>query len=101
MFRPNFAGEKSTCVRSVASRLMSPFGTTAFGVRRYAAERRKLKRELRTVRTPFGEVTVKLGRLDGRVVQAAPEYESCRAVAEAAHVPVKQVYEAAVKAWET
>ncbi len=74
--------------------------TTAFGVRRYAAERRKLQRELRTVRTSFGEVTVKLGRLDGQLVQSAPEYESCRTVAEAARVPVKRVYEAAVKALE-
>ena len=74
--------------------------TTAFGVRRYAAERRKLKREFRTVRTPFGEVTVKRGRLDGQVIQSAPEYESCRQLAETARVPVKQVYEAALKALE-
>jgi hypothetical protein len=74
--------------------------TSAFGVRRYAAERRKLKRELRTIRTPFGEVTVKLGRLDGQAIQSAPEYESCRQLAEAARVPVKQVYAAALKALE-
>jgi pyridinium-3,5-bisthiocarboxylic acid mononucleotide nickel chelatase len=74
--------------------------TSAFGVRRYAAERRKLKREFRTVRTPFGDVTVKLGRLDGQVIQSAPEYESCRQLAETAQVPVKQVYEAALKALE-
>ena len=74
--------------------------TSAFGVRRYAAERRKLKREFRTVVTPFGEVKVKLGRLDGRVIQSAPEYESCRQLAETARVPVKQVYEAALKALE-
>jgi len=35
--------------------------TTAFGVRRHVAERRKLGRELVTVTTPFGPVTVKLG----------------------------------------
>jgi hypothetical protein len=74
--------------------------TSAFGVRRYAAERRKLKREFRTVVTPFGEVKVKLGRLDGRVIQSAPEYESCRQLAETARVPVKAVYEAALKALE-
>jgi hypothetical protein len=72
--------------------------TSAFGVRRYATERRKLKREFRTVRTPLGEVTIKAGRLDGQVIQFAPEYESCRQLAEAAQVPVKQVYEAALKA---
>lgn len=72
--------------------------TTAFGVRRHSAERRKLRREFTTVKTAFGEVTVKIGRLNGKVVQAAPEFESCRKVAEQAKVPLKQVYEAALKA---
>jgi uncharacterized protein (DUF111 family) len=71
--------------------------TSAFGVRRHSAERRKLRREFITVKTPFGEVTVKLGKLDGKIVQAAPEFESCRKVAEHAGVPLKQVYEAVVK----
>jgi len=69
--------------------------TSAFGVRQTRAERRKLRREFVTVTTRFGEVTVKLGRLDGRVVQAAPEFESCRRLAEVAGVPLKTVYEAA------
>jgi uncharacterized protein (TIGR00299 family) protein len=72
--------------------------TTAFGVRRYLTERRKLRREFTTVNTPYGDVQVKLGRLDGRVVQAAPEYESCKRAAEEAGVPLKQVYEAANRA---
>jgi pyridinium-3,5-bisthiocarboxylic acid mononucleotide nickel chelatase len=72
--------------------------TSAFGVRRTLAERRKLKRELKNVQTPFGEITVKLGRLDGKIVQVAPEFESCRAVATRANVPVKEVYAAAIRA---
>ncbi len=71
--------------------------TSAFGVRRYLAERRKLARELIIVRTPYGEVEVKLGRLGGKIVQAAPEFESCKKVAAAAKVPLKAVYEAALK----
>lgn len=69
--------------------------TTAFGVRRYQAERRKLRREFLTVATPLGDVTVKIGRLDGQTIQAAPEFESCRKVAEAGGFPLKEVYEAA------
>jgi len=72
--------------------------TSTFGVRRYAAERRKLRREFVTVETPHGIVSVKVGRLDGKVLQAAPEFESCRKAAEQAKVPVKQVYEAALRA---
>lgn len=72
--------------------------TSAFGVRRTLAERRKLRRELTSVKTPYGEVTVKLGKLNGHVVQAAPEFESCRKLAARAKVPLKQIYEAANKA---
>jgi len=72
--------------------------TSAFGVRRHNAERRKLKREVIRVRTPFGEVAVKVGYLDGKRVQIAPEYASCRERAEQANVPLKQIYEAAIRA---
>lgn len=72
--------------------------TSAFGVRRYPAERRKLQREFTTVDTRFGPVKAKLGKLCGTVLHATPEFESCRALAERAGVPVKQVYEEALKA---
>ena len=69
--------------------------TTAFGVRRTIAERRKLRREFATVKTKFGKVTVKLGKLNGQVVQAAPEFESCKKLAAQKKVSLKEVYEAA------
>jgi uncharacterized protein (TIGR00299 family) protein len=68
--------------------------TTAFGVRRHLAERRKLRREFVEVKTPFGKITVKIGRLGGKVIQAAPEFESCKKAAARAKVPLKQIYEA-------
>jgi len=72
--------------------------TTAFGVRKTIAERRKLRREFTEVATPHGKVTVKIGRLGGKVLQAAPEFESARQIAAKAKVPVKQVFAAAVQA---
>jgi len=72
--------------------------TSAFGIRRYTAERRKLRREFATVQTPHGEVTVKIGRLNGQVVQVSPEFESCRELAEQANVPLKAVYAATIRA---
>ena len=72
--------------------------TSAFGVRRHLAERRKLQREFRSVKTPLGDVAVKLGKLDGAIVQIAPEYESCRKLAEQSGAPLKSIYEAAVRA---
>ncbi len=68
--------------------------TTAFGVRRTIAERRKLRREFVTVTTKFGKVAVKLGKLGGKIVQAAPEFESCRKLSVQKKVPLKQIYEA-------
>lgn len=72
--------------------------TSAFGVRRTLAERRKLKREFLTVQLPQGEVTVKIGRLDGAVVQVAPEFESCKQLAAKSSVPLRAIYEAALAA---
>ena len=72
--------------------------TTAFGVRRTQAERRKLRREIVSVKTKFGAVAVKMGRLNNKLVQAAPEFESCRALAEQGRVPVREVYAAALNA---
>ena len=72
--------------------------TTAFGMRRTLAERRKLCREIVQVKTKFGEVAVKIGRLNGQMIQAAPEFESCRALAEQGGVPVREVYAAALSA---
>jgi pyridinium-3,5-bisthiocarboxylic acid mononucleotide nickel chelatase len=70
--------------------------TSAFGVRRTLAERRKLRRECLRVKTPFGAVAVKIGRLNGKVVQAAPEYESCKKLAVRTKIPLKRIYEAAL-----
>ena len=72
--------------------------TSAFGVRRTMAERRKLRREFVGVKTQFGKVTVKLGKLNGQIVQAAPEFESCKKAAARTKVALKQVHEAAIRA---
>jgi len=75
--------------------------TSAFGVRRSISERRKLQRGFATVKTPYGDVTVKLGKLNGKIVQAAPEFESCRAAAEKSGVTLKLVYETAQQAFNS
>lgn len=74
--------------------------TTTFGVRRYLVERRKLRREFGSVDTPYGKVQVKYGRLNGKIVQSAPEFESCRGIATQENVPLKFVYAAALRALE-
>ena len=65
--------------------------TTTLGLRFTEAQRRVLDREFVTVTTPHGEVRMKLARLNGHVLNAAPEYEDCKKLAEEKSVPLKQV----------
>jgi uncharacterized protein (DUF111 family) len=74
--------------------------TTSIGVRFRRTARRALEREHREVQTAYGAIPIKVARLDDEVVNAAPEYEACRAAAERANVPLKRVLSAAVAAWE-
>lgn len=65
--------------------------TTTLGVRLSQARRRTLDREWRSVETGFGTVRIKLARVNGRVLNAAPEYEDCRRIALERGVPLKAV----------
>lgn len=71
--------------------------TTTFGLRRHLAERTCLDREIRKVRTRYGTVRVKVGRIGDDVVTSSPEFEDCRRLAAKAGVPLKSVYNAALK----
>ncbi len=71
--------------------------TTAFGVRRTLSERRKLRREFKEIETSFGKVEMKIGTLNGEIIQAAPEFESCRKIVQEKSVPIKIVYSEALK----
>ena len=48
-----------------------------------------------TVQSPWGPIRVKLGLLEGEVVNFAPEFEDCRQLAEASGVPLKTVLQKA------
>ena len=66
--------------------------TSTFGVRVHEVWRHKLERFHRQVHTRYGVIPVKCGVLDGRIVQAAPEYEACKRLALEQGVPVRLVY---------
>src|ERR1051325_10453109 len=68
-------------------------GTTAFGLRTDKVVRLKLARRTEMVRTEFGDIEVKIGLKADRVVQVAPEYESCRRAAERTGAPLKLIFE--------
>ncbi len=74
--------------------------TSALGVRVHRLQRYELEREERVVELPEGPVRVKLGRLDGRIVNVAPEHDDCAALARATGRPVKAIWAAALAAAE-
>jgi uncharacterized protein (DUF111 family) len=71
--------------------------TTTFGLRRVEVERLVLDRSFETVSTPWGAVRIKVGRRNGEVVQASPEYEDVRTAAAGSGVPFREVHRRALE----
>ena len=71
--------------------------TTTLGVRYYEAGRKVLEREVEEFETEWGTVSGKLSRLEGRIVNFAPEYEDCRRLAIQHHVPLKWIHSRVVQ----
>jgi uncharacterized protein (DUF111 family) len=74
--------------------------TTTFGARTYTAQRRTLPRETVSVHTKYGDVRVKLARVNGSIRHVAPEYEDCRKLAAEQNVPLRQVMNEALRSFE-
>ncbi|MCS7090656.1 MAG: nickel pincer cofactor biosynthesis protein LarC [Verrucomicrobiota bacterium] len=75
--------------------------TTALGVRRTFAERRKLSRQFLQVETPYGAVQVKIARLHGRIVSLKPEWDDCHQRALQHGVSPRVVWQSALTAATT
>ncbi len=75
--------------------------TTTLGVRFRHEGRIELERKLERVKTRYGAVRVKVGLLDGRPVQAWPEYEDCAGLARRHGVPLKEIQREALRAHGT
>jgi pyridinium-3,5-bisthiocarboxylic acid mononucleotide nickel chelatase len=69
--------------------------TTTLGVRTHDVRRKLLDREFVRVPTPFGEVNMKVSRMNGTVLNATPEYDDCQRIAAQKGIPLKQVIAAA------
>jgi uncharacterized protein (TIGR00299 family) protein len=74
--------------------------TTTIGMRWRLENKASLAREFLKVETPWGPVSIKIARWpSGEVVNAAPEYEDCRALAMGHSVPLKKVMQEAMRAY--
>lgn len=74
--------------------------TTTFGVRTYRAQRKALPREWVKVGTEFGDVRMKVSRVNGRILHVTPEFEDCRKLAEEKKVALQRVMESARQSYE-
>jgi uncharacterized protein (TIGR00299 family) protein len=72
--------------------------TSTLGVRIAHLDRIELDRESRTVEVAGEPVRVKIGRLDGQVVNLAPEHADCERAARITGSPVKTVWARALAA---
>jgi len=69
--------------------------TTTLGVRIQRLERKKLVREVISVKTKFGEIKVKVSKVGEQIKNIAPEYEDCKEIASRQQIPLKDVYDEA------
>lgn len=72
--------------------------TTTLGVRVSETKRMKVIHKKKRIKTKFGPIQVKIGLLNGKLVNILPEYEECKRIAKTHHIPIKTVYNEAVRA---
>jgi uncharacterized protein (TIGR00299 family) protein len=70
------------------------------GIRKQLLQRTRLVRNFVTVQTEFGPIRMKTGSLNGRIVNAKPEFSDCLAAAKNQNVPVKTVSDAAIASYK-
>jgi uncharacterized protein (TIGR00299 family) protein len=73
--------------------------TSTLGLRIRQDRRSCLDRSFTTVSTAYGDIRIKIGSLAGERLNAAPEFEDCRAAAAQHRVAVKHVQQAAIAAY--
>jgi len=71
--------------------------TTTLGVRQRQEQRQALARVWQTVATRWGNVRLKVARMNGTITNYAPEYEDCRQIAMQNGVPLKSVMQEAIQ----
>lgn len=66
--------------------------TTTLGVRMYELRKLMTKREIRSIKTKYGDISIKYGLIGNKVVNVMPEFEECKNIAKKNKVPLKRVY---------
>lgn len=67
--------------------------TTTIGIRFYKAHRKTLDREIKKIKTKYGDVRIKVSTSKGNIVNISHEYEDLKAIAKKTNTPLKKVAE--------
>ena len=67
--------------------------TTTLGLRIFRAERKILQREIKKIKTKYGNVKFKISKLNNEIKNMMPEYEDCVRIAKNRKIPLRKVYE--------
>ncbi len=71
--------------------------SSAIGIRRSLSDRFCLKRDIRNVSTPWGDVRIKIAYQGGESLNVMPEFEDVKRIAKDTGIPLKIVHETALR----
>lgn len=66
--------------------------SSTFGLRSYHVIKSMLQREIVKVKTGHGDIRVKRGYLNGKMIKSKPEYEDCRKLAKKRDISIQDIY---------
>lgn len=67
--------------------------TTTIGLRFYKAHRKTLDREIKKIKTKYGDMRIKVSTSKDNIVNISPEYEDLKAIAKKTKIPIKKIAE--------
>ena len=71
--------------------------TSTFGVRINNVDRYAFERKVESVSTKYGDINVKLKMDSNEIIGIYPEYEDCKNLAKVHNIPLKVIFDEAVK----
>ena len=71
--------------------------TSTFGVRIYDTGREAFERKIESISTKYGDINVKLKLDSNEIIGVFPEYEDCKNLAKVHNIPLKVIFDEALK----
>ncbi len=71
--------------------------TSTFGVRIFDTDRQAFERKIESISTKYGDINVKLKLDSNEIIGVFPEYEDCKNLAKVHNIPLKVIFDEALK----